>query len=155
MSIKTICAGIGALALIGGLAACGTAGSPAAAPTVRVTQTVALMPTVTETVTPTPPPIVTKTVTPAPVRVVYVAPAAPAAPALTACGLGTYNEEVYAGQDTSCPFALNVEQVWSSAPSNTFNAYSPVTGLSYTMTCNGAATTDCTGGNNALVEFTP
>ena len=41
MSIKTICAGIGALALIGALAACGSAGSapPVAAPDVHVTQT--------------------------------------------------------------------------------------------------------------------
>ena len=38
MSIKTICTGIGTLALIGGLAACGSAGGSAAAPT--VTQTV-------------------------------------------------------------------------------------------------------------------
>lgn len=149
MSINTICAGIGALALIGCLAACGAAGSPAAAPTARVTQTVTAVPTptVTKTVVGVPTPTVTKTVG-TPVHV------APAAPVLTACGLGTYNEEVYAGPDTSCPFALNVEELWSSAPSNTFSAYSPVTGLSYTMTCNGADTTDCTGGNNAFVRFT-
>ena len=81
MSINTIRAGIGALALIGGLAACGASESPAAAPTVRVTQTVAPTPTVTKTVTPpTPTPTVTKTVAPAPTKTVYVAPA-PAAPA--------------------------------------------------------------------------
>ena len=47
MSIKTICAGIGALALLGGLAACGSAGGSAAAPT--VTQTVVAPAPVTTT----------------------------------------------------------------------------------------------------------
>ena len=61
---------------------------------------------------------------------------APAAPALTACGTGTQGEEVYAGADTSYPFALNVEQAWSqSEPGDSFVAYSPVTGQSYTITC--------------------
>ncbi len=106
MSTRRVLIGLGALALIGGLAACGSteAQAPAAAPTVQVTQTV--------TATPTPTPTVTKIVVPVPARTVYVAPAAPA---LTACGEGTYGEEVYAGPDTSCPFALNVEQAWSQS----------------------------------------
>jgi hypothetical protein len=60
MSIKTLCAGIGALALIGGLAACGTASAPAAAPaktvivTRIITRTVKAPPvvkTITKTIT--------------------------------------------------------------------------------------------------------
>ena len=75
-------------------------------------------------------------------------PAAPAAPALTNCG------GVYAGPNTSCPFAVNVEQTWlTSGATDTFSVYSPVTGLSYVMTCGGIDPTVCTGGNNALVEF--
>jgi len=75
--------------------------------------------------------------------------------ALTACGGGTYGEEVYAGPNTSCPFALNVEQGWSQAPlGDSFSVYSPVTGLSYVMACSVADNPiACTGGNNALVEF--
>ena len=91
---------------------------------------------------------------PGPAKTVYVAPAAPA---LTACGEGTFGEEVYAGPDTSCPFALNVEQAWSqSGATSTFYAYSPVTGLTYLMTSSvSGGLVSATGGNNALVEFTP
>jgi hypothetical protein len=149
MSIKRIYAGIGALALIGGLAACMSTQAPAAAPAVRVTPT----PT-PKTVTATPTPTVTKTVVPVPVKTGYVAPAPSA---LTACGGGTYGEEVYAGPDTSCPFAVNVEQAWSqSGASETFYAYSPVTGLTYLMTTSGSGgLVTVTGGSNALVEFSP
>lgn len=57
MSIKTICAGLGMLVLIGGPAACGVAQTPAAAPVGRVTQTVApnaASPAPTKTVTASP-----------------------------------------------------------------------------------------------------
>ena len=153
MSIKTIYAGIGALALIGGLAACGSAASssPAVAPTVHVTQTVTAVPTPTVTVTAKPASTVTKTVS----TPVYVAP--PALPAYipvangTNCGGG-----VYAGANTSCQFALNVAADYTGAGAD--YAYSPVTGLNYTMYCNGGEgvldTVTCTGGNNALVNFT-
>ncbi len=148
MSIKTICSGIGTLALIGGLAACGSAASssPAAVPTVRVTQTVVATPTPTVTVTAKPTPTVTKTVAAVP-----AASAAPAAPSLTNCG-----GDVYAGADTSCPFALNVEESWSeTGGTNPVIAYSPVTGSTYAMNCSGTVggLQECTGGDNALVEF--
>ena len=76
MSINTIYAGIGALALIGGLAACGTAGgsaAPAVAPV--VTQTVAPAPAVT--VTASPPQVIINNnnnpaPAPAPAQTVYV-----------------------------------------------------------------------------------
>ena len=109
------------------------------------------------TVTVTPAPAVTRTVAPVPTRTVYVAPPAPVIPAYipvangTDCGGG-----VYAGPDTSCPFALNVAANYTGAGAD--YAYSPVTGLDYTMYCNGGEgaldTVTCTGGDNALVDFT-
>ncbi len=66
---------------------------------------------------------------------------------------------MYAGHDTSCPFALNVYQA-ATADGNTpvITAYSPVTGQSYSValtstnpvTYNGAS-----NGNTALVEWGP
>src|ERR1700683_4600733 len=112
------------VASIGGLAAGGSHPVAAAAPAPTVTKTVIA--------TPTPTPTVTKTVVPVPIRTVYVAPAAQAAPALTDCG-NNGSAEVYAGADTSCPFALNVAEAYSldAGFTDTFNVYSPVTGLSY------------------------
>jgi hypothetical protein len=74
--------------------------------------------------------------------------AAPAAPALTDCGGG-----VYAGADTSCPFALNVTEGYTGPGAD--YAYSPATGLNYTMNCTleGASTVVCTGGDNAYVQW--
>ena len=141
-----------AVFLAAGLAACGSTG-PAAAPKAAVTVTATPVPTVTVT----PIPAVTRTVAPVPTRTVYVAPPAPVIPAYipvangTDCGGG-----VYAGADTSCPFALNVAANYTGAGAD--YAYSPVTGLDYTMYCNGGEgaldTVTCTGGDNALVDFT-
>ena len=152
MNAKRFYAGLTGLVLAGGLAACGSATVPSivprsaatatATPTVTVTPTPT--PTVTATPTPTPTKTKTKTVVAVPTRTVY----APAAPALTNCG------GVSAGPNTSCPFAVNVKQTWlTSGATDTFSVYSPVTGLSYVMTCGGIDPTVCTGGNNALVEF--
>jgi hypothetical protein len=86
---------------------------------------------------------------PAPVA---IQPAAPAG--LTDCGAGTNGEEVYAGSDTSCPFALIVEADYWQAPGMQFTAYSPVTGQSYAMSAsdNGTSVT-VTNSTGALVEF--
>ena len=86
---------------------------------------------------------------PAPVA---IRPAAPAG--LTDCGTGTNGEEVYAGSDTSCPFALIVEADYWQTPSMQFTAYSPVTGQSYAMSAsdNGTSVT-VTNSTGALVEF--
>jgi hypothetical protein len=146
-----------ALAASLSLAACASqAASPAA-------------PAVTHTVTApaaTPKPARTggaAAITPAPKVIVVPTPvyAAPApVPALTACGTGSQGEEVYANQDTSCPFALNVEQdyanggYWYQAGTPQFYSYSPVTGQSYLMTASSAGNpVVVTGGNNALVQF--
>ena len=145
MNAKRFYAGLTGLALAGGLAACGSATVPrSATATATATPTVTVTPTPTPTVTVTPTPTQTKTVVAVPTRTVY----APAAPALTNCG------GVFAGPNTSCPFAVNVKQTWlTSGATDTFSVYSPVTGLFYVMTCGGIDPTVCTGGNNALVEF--
>jgi hypothetical protein len=147
---------IPAIALTAGLslAACGSSKAPAAAP--AVTHTVTAPAAAPKPTTPAP-----TTAAPAPAKTVYVAPAAPApaAPAapvtdvpagMTNCGGG-----VYAGADTSCPFAQNVAADYTG--NGPFSAYSPVTGQSYTMTCTGPGTYEdvvtCEGGNNAEVAF--
>ena len=60
------------------------------------------------------------------------------------------------GPDARCPFALNVAANYTGAGAS--YAYSPVTGLDCTMYCNGGEgaldTVTCTGGDNALVDFT-
>jgi hypothetical protein len=134
------------------LAACGSVKAPTAAPAATHTVTApAAAPQPTTPAPTTPAPAKTVIVQPAPAKTVYVAPAAPAAPALTNCdGIGI----VFAGPDTSCPFALNVEQAWVASGFDSYiTASSPVTGLSYTMYCSGGHLMTCTGGNNALVEF--
>ncbi|HEX4625888.1 MAG TPA: hypothetical protein VH231_15680 [Solirubrobacteraceae bacterium] len=55
---------------------------------------------------------------------------------------------------TTCSFALNVaEQYRASGGASAIQVYSPVTKQTYTMSCVGASTTTCTGGNNASVTF--
>ena len=124
------------------------------------------LPVITHTVTASPAPTTPKPTTPAPApaptHTTYVqapaapAPAAPAAPVtdvpagMTNCGGG-----VYAGADTSCPFAQSVAADYTGG--DPFSVYSPVTGQSYTMTCTGPGTYEdvvtCEGGNNAEVAF--
>ena len=93
-------------------------------------------------------------VTPAPTKTVIVTPAptvtvqapAPSAPQMTNCNGGTdMADSIYAGPDTSCPFALNVAAIYTG-PGVEY-AYSPVTGETYAMTCEivGAGTVECTG----------
>ena len=133
---------IPAFALAAGLslAACGSQAAPSAAPTYAITAAPA--PT-----TPAPTTAAPTTPAPAPAKTVYVqvpaAPAPAAAPALTNCGSGANGGEVYAGPDTSCPFAQNVAANWTGPGAD--YAYSPVTGLNYTMNC-----TDSGGGQIPL-----
>jgi hypothetical protein len=88
---------------------------------------------------------------------VVVVPAAPAQPSgLTDCGSGTEGEEVYAGSDTSCAFALNVESDYWNTPgmNDSFTSYSPVTGQDYFMTAvDNGTTVTATNSTGALVEF--
>lgn len=67
------------------------------------------------------------------------------------CGSG-----LYAGPNTSCDFAQNVQDAWMNAPgvTNTVEVYSPVTGNTYTMNCSPAGSgITCSGGNNASVSW--
>jgi hypothetical protein len=95
----------------------------------------------------------TWTVTPAaPQAAPATAPAAPQAG--TECAPGLFVNAV-----TSCPFADNVDTAYAAAgvASGNVSAYSPVTGMTYTMYCNdagaaqGTGEVDCTGGANSLV----
>ena len=86
------------------------------------------------------------------------APAAPAAPAGAAqyCGSPADQGGISVNSVTSCPFAENVESAWeSSGDASSVTAFSPATGLTYTMSCTASGTgyEVCTGGNNAYVEF--
>jgi len=64
---------------------------------------------------------------------------------------------VFAGPDTSCPFAENVQQAYLNSVNQgnggTVTAVSPVTGQTYTMQCTDGSPVVCTGGTNAVVEF--
>jgi hypothetical protein len=60
------------------------------------------------------------------------------------------------GLNTTCPFAQNVERAYdnSSGGATDVTAYSPATGVTYTMHCTGSLPHVCTGGTNASVYFT-
>lgn len=73
---------------------------------------------------------------------------APAPVSGTDCGNG-----LRAGPNTSCAFADVVRSAYESSDSPTVDAFSPVTGKVYTMTCTGGSPHVCTGGNNASVSF--
>jgi hypothetical protein len=73
----------------------------------------------------------------------------PASSGETSCGSG-----VSVGPNTSCPFAHSVRRAYTeSGGASSVRAHSPVTGLTYTMTCTGDSPHVCTGGNNASVYF--
>ena len=67
------------------------------------------------------------------------------------CGDG-----ITAGSKTSCEFAKNVRAAYYDVPGDSveIEAFSPVTGKTYTMSCvlNGSTVT-CRGGNEAVVTF--
>jgi serine/threonine protein kinase len=66
------------------------------------------------------------------------------------CGGG-----VSVGPATTCPFARNVQRAFDASDgSATIDAYSPVTGETYTMHCTGSPTTVCRGGKDAAVYLT-
>ena len=79
--------------------------------------------------------------------------AAPTAVADAFCGKFSRGASVYAGNSgTSCQFAMNTAEAYLAYGngSEPFDVYSPVTGLTYTMTCTDAGSV-CQGGNEALV----
>jgi hypothetical protein len=64
---------------------------------------------------------------------------------------------VFVGPNTSCGFAQNVEQAYfqTGGGSQAVSAYSPATGLTYTIDCTGDVPHACTGGttHDASVYF--
>jgi hypothetical protein len=78
------------------------------------------------------------------------------APVTQASGGQSCGGGVFAGPNTSCPFALNTRDAYYEAPGShaTVRVFSPVTDTTYTMTCapSGSGTT-CSGANNASVTF--
>jgi hypothetical protein len=79
--------------------------------------------------------------------------AAPTAMADAFCGKSSRGASVYAGNSgTSCEFAMNTAEAYHAygKGSQPFDVYSPVTGLTYTMTCTEAGSV-CQGANDALV----
>lgn len=76
------------------------------------------------------------------------APAAAAPASGSPCGGG-----VSAGNSaTTCPFSLNVADVYrGSDGASTIDVYSPVTKMTYVMSCSDGSPTVCRGGNNAIV----
>jgi hypothetical protein len=67
------------------------------------------------------------------------------------CGDG-----VFAGPNTSCPFAKNVHDAYFAVPGDSveIDVYSPVTHKTYRMNCVMTGNTvTCRGGNEAVVTF--
>jgi hypothetical protein len=59
-----------------------------------------------------------------------------------------------ANQNTSCPFAEEVRAAYQrGGGSSSVEAFSPVTGQTYTMNCSTGSPHVCTGANNATVYF--
>jgi hypothetical protein len=80
-----------------------------------------------------------------------IVPITRSTPGGQSCGDG-----VFAGPNTSCPFAFNTRDAYNDAPgsSATVRVYSPVMDTTYTMSCapSGSGIT-CSGANNASVTF--
>jgi len=156
------CVVAGALGL--SLTACGstTTVKEVSAAATSATKTVTAQPT--EPTATTPAPAASAAAKPAPAATpVYIpSPVYIPVPAYTQtepntsyCGSPAYAGGVSVNADTSCPFAENVESAWEASGDGSVTAYSPVTGLDYTMYCSDTGTgyVLCTGGNNASVEF--
>lgn len=63
-----------------------------------------------------------------------------------------YCGSAYGDGSASCPFVENViDDYYASGEANTFTSYSPTTGLTYTVTCNGSGPTVCTAGRAAVI----
>ena len=68
---------------------------------------------------------------------------------------GAYSRSAVGSNATSCEFALSVWTEYLLARGDggpvVLDAFSPVTGEVYTMSCSGGDVVTCTGGNNAVV----
>jgi hypothetical protein len=83
-------------------------------------------------------------------------PAAP--PANVSGGTSSCGGDLAVGPNTSCGFAQNVEQAYdqTSGGDQTVTAFSPATGITYTINCSGGSPHVCTGGttHDASIYFT-
>jgi hypothetical protein len=71
------------------------------------------------------------------------------APAGTSCGAGVVVNSV-----TSCPFGVNTRDTYyANRQPAVVDVYSTVTDKTYTMSCTSGSPHVCTGGNNARVTF--
>jgi hypothetical protein len=78
------------------------------------------------------------------------------APATTAAGSipadARYCGSAYGAGSASCPFVENVsDDYYANGQSSSFESYSPTTGLTYTVTCNGFDPAVCTAGRAAVI----
>lgn len=75
--------------------------------------------------------------------------------AITYGAEGGYRAAAVGNTQTSCPFAEEVRLAYGRQPVRdravAVDAYSPVTGVTYTMTCQPGRLVTCSGGNNAVV----
>lgn len=108
-----------------------------------------------EVTTATPPPAAAS---PAPAPAPTPAPApgpVPADPTVPAYSTQCTSGVAVGSSTTSCAFADNVWSAYMNQPRRSGTvfvfAYSPVTGITYMMTCVGQRVVSCTGGNNAVV----
>jgi serine/threonine protein kinase len=63
-------------------------------------------------------------------------------------------EGLWVNDKTSCPFAKNTRSAYAEAGgAHEIEVYSPVTGLTYEMTCSGTSLVTCAGGKDARVYF--
>jgi hypothetical protein len=146
---KVISASAVAIASAGAIAGCG------ATTTVREIPAPAASSAQAATTAPAPAATVPQSAASASAAPVAAAPAAPAG-TVSYCGSPAGQGGISVNADTSCPFAENVESAWqASGGAGSVTAYSPVTGLAYTMSCTASGTgyEVCTGGDNAYVEF--
>lgn len=71
--------------------------------------------------------------------------------------VGGFTSSAIGNDVTSCPFAEEVRLAYAQQPARdravVVDAFSPVTGITYTMTCQGGRLVTCTGGNNAVVHL--
>jgi hypothetical protein len=64
------------------------------------------------------------------------------------------SQDLWVNAVTSCPFAKNTRSAYAEADgSHDIEVYSPVTGVTYEMTCSGTNLVTCAGGNDAHVYF--
>ncbi|QZH61836.1 hypothetical protein K1X22_09080 [Mycolicibacterium farcinogenes] len=82
-------------------------------------------------------------------------PPAYSTPCTSGAGTLEFSNSAVGSSQTSCAFAEVVRASYVTQPRRggtiVINAYSPVTGETYRMTCTGSGVVTCKGGNNAIV----